>query len=225
MRTKKPFLIALFLCTWSLVSYYLLIRQTDSTNSLRHGSIISNDHRPQRDELLRQLNRLETNIQEENVIHDQLVKKLIEIARLKDKDLDKHNEIHAAAAVNKNILTEANRGDGIDKPIPNESNRIIDSLKSPISDNDVNLPNTELEPVDADAQVINRLNALNKRKTDFKGPIIPVLVFACNRISVRNCLDDLIKYRPNANQFPIIVSQVMITFKYSYSLLNSIVSS
>lgn len=213
MRTKKPFLIALFLCTWSLVSYYLLIRQTDSTNNnSRHGSITSNDHRHQREELLRQLNRLETNIQEENVIHDQLVKKLIEIARLKDKDIDKHNKVHAAVAVNKPILTEsqtANHGDGIDKPIPNESNRIIDSLKSPISNNDVNLSNTELEPVDADAQVINRLNALNKRKSDFKGPIIPVLVFACNRISVRNCLDDLIKYRPNVNQFPIIVSQVM----------------
>lgn len=37
---------------------------------------------------------------------------------------------------------------------------------------------------------------------------IPVLVFACNRKSVSVCLDNLLKHRPNAHQFPIIVSQV-----------------
>uniref|UniRef100_A0A6B2EET9 Alpha-1,3-mannosyl-glycoprotein 2-beta-N-acetylglucosaminyltransferase n=1 Tax=Phlebotomus kandelakii TaxID=1109342 RepID=A0A6B2EET9_9DIPT len=41
----------------------------------------------------------------------------------------------------------------------------------------------------------------------FSGPIIPVIVFACNRISISNCLDNLIQYRPNKKQFPIIVSQ------------------
>lgn len=42
----------------------------------------------------------------------------------------------------------------------------------------------------------------------FKGPVIPVIVFACNRVSVKNCLENLVDYRPNADQFPIIVSQV-----------------
>lgn len=37
---------------------------------------------------------------------------------------------------------------------------------------------------------------------------IPVVVFACNRRSVSVCLDNLLKYRPSAHQFPIIVSQV-----------------
>lgn len=37
---------------------------------------------------------------------------------------------------------------------------------------------------------------------------IPVIVFACNRVSVSKCLDNLLLYRPNAHQFPIIVSQV-----------------
>ncbi|KAK9883953.1 hypothetical protein WA026_004891 [Henosepilachna vigintioctopunctata] len=36
---------------------------------------------------------------------------------------------------------------------------------------------------------------------------IPILVFACNRISIAKCLDKLILYRPNADKFPIIVSQ------------------
>ncbi|XP_055603451.1 alpha-1,3-mannosyl-glycoprotein 2-beta-N-acetylglucosaminyltransferase [Uranotaenia lowii] len=42
---------------------------------------------------------------------------------------------------------------------------------------------------------------------DVKRPVIPVLVFACNRPSVNKCLDDLIRYRPRSDQFPIIVSQ------------------
>ncbi|CAH1789143.1 unnamed protein product [Owenia fusiformis] len=36
---------------------------------------------------------------------------------------------------------------------------------------------------------------------------IPVLVFACNRITVNRNLDQLIKYRPSAQRFPIIVTQ------------------
>lgn len=51
---------------------------------------------------------------------------------------------------------------------------------------------------------------------------IPVIVFACNRVSVSNCLDNLLKYRPSAHQFPIIVSQVRPyrTESRSYTLLN-----
>lgn len=37
---------------------------------------------------------------------------------------------------------------------------------------------------------------------------IPVLVFACNRITVTRCLDSLLQYRPDPDLFPIIVSQV-----------------
>ncbi|KAH1015126.1 alpha-1,3-mannosyl-glycoprotein 2-beta-N-acetylglucosaminyltransferase [Dendroctonus ponderosae] len=36
---------------------------------------------------------------------------------------------------------------------------------------------------------------------------LPVLVFACNRVSVTRCLDRLLQYRPDADKFPIIVSQ------------------
>ncbi|XP_019734165.1 alpha-1,3-mannosyl-glycoprotein 2-beta-N-acetylglucosaminyltransferase a [Hippocampus comes] len=38
-------------------------------------------------------------------------------------------------------------------------------------------------------------------------PVISVLVMACNRVTVRRCLDKLIEYRPSAELFPIIVSQ------------------
>ncbi|XP_037818420.1 alpha-1,3-mannosyl-glycoprotein 2-beta-N-acetylglucosaminyltransferase [Lucilia sericata] len=59
-------------------------------------------------------------------------------------------------------------------------------------------------------------------------PIIPVLVFACNRVSISKCLDNLIKYRPSMEQFPIIVSQdcgdeatrnVILSYKEQVSLI------
>jgi hypothetical protein len=46
-------------------------------------------------------------------------------------------------------------------------------------------------------------------QNDSNRPVIPVLVIACNRVSISRSLDLLIKYRgPNREQFPIIVSQV-----------------
>lgn len=43
---------------------------------------------------------------------------------------------------------------------------------------------------------------------DVNLPVIPVIVFACNRVSISRSLDALIKHRPSREQFPIIVSQV-----------------
>ncbi|KFP04149.1 Alpha-1,3-mannosyl-glycoprotein 2-beta-N-acetylglucosaminyltransferase, partial [Calypte anna] len=38
-------------------------------------------------------------------------------------------------------------------------------------------------------------------------PVLPVLVLACDRSSVRRCLDKLLLYRPSPQRFPLIVSQ------------------
>ncbi|NXF98755.1 MGAT1 acetylglucosaminyltransferase, partial [Sakesphorus luctuosus] len=38
-------------------------------------------------------------------------------------------------------------------------------------------------------------------------PALPVLVLACDRSTVRRCLDKLLRYRPSARRFPVIVSQ------------------
>ncbi|XP_027867925.1 alpha-1,3-mannosyl-glycoprotein 2-beta-N-acetylglucosaminyltransferase a [Xiphophorus couchianus] len=38
-------------------------------------------------------------------------------------------------------------------------------------------------------------------------PVIPILVIACNRVTVRRCLDKLLELRPSAELHPIIVSQ------------------
>lgn len=42
---------------------------------------------------------------------------------------------------------------------------------------------------------------------------IPVLVFACNRVTVTRCLDNLLQHRPDPDYFPIIVSQVNYKYK------------
>lgn len=75
-------------------------------------------------------------------------------------------------------------------------------------------PEPNLAPLEDENNVNNPV--LNN-KIDFIGkyvdddvnrPVIPVLVFSCNRVSVSRSLDLLIKYRPSRQQFPIIVSQV-----------------
>lgn len=43
---------------------------------------------------------------------------------------------------------------------------------------------------------------------DYNKPVIPIIVLACNRVSVERSLQLLVKYRPSKEQFPIIVSQV-----------------
>lgn len=46
-----------------------------------------------------------------------------------------------------------------------------------------------------------------KKSLQDGSPIIAILVISCNRITVQRCLDQLLRLRPNADQFPIIVSQ------------------
>ncbi|XP_018327378.1 alpha-1,3-mannosyl-glycoprotein 2-beta-N-acetylglucosaminyltransferase [Agrilus planipennis] len=50
-------------------------------------------------------------------------------------------------------------------------------------------------------------NVIAEEKQSSKKTVIAVLVIACNRVTVSRCLDQLLKHRPNSDQFPIIVSQ------------------
>lgn len=66
-----------------------------------------------------------------------------------------------------------------------ESGKLLDDIKE------------ELSRIDQYAKD----NALDHR------PILPVLVIACDRITVQRCIENLIKYRPDKKTFPIIISQ------------------
>lgn len=57
--------------------------------------------------------------------------------------------------------------------------------------------------------VLNPTSIIVKGEPDEKEQdvVLPVLVFSCNRPDIRRSLDGLLKYRPDAKKFPIIVSQ------------------
>lgn len=209
MRTKKPIVITLFLCTWSIVSYILLIRQSGTSswpsigsNSQHNNDLISN-------EILQKLQHLEENIKEESKLHDELMAKLVYLIRLNDDQLKQKTAIVELVQTKSAIPADAVPVVGYVERINNEINNIDESNNNIESINGA-FDTNKLIP-DKQYTVSNRLKALTKpnlKNINFHGPVIPVLVFACNRVSVRNCLDNLIQYRPNADQFPIIVSQV-----------------
>lgn len=79
---------------------------------------------------------------------------------------------------------------------------------APIKAEENLIANSE-ESVNNIQQLNNKINFSGKYvEGDVNKPVIPVIVFACNRVSVSRNLDALIKYRPSRQQFPIIVSQV-----------------
>ena len=55
--------------------------------------------------------------------------------------------------------------------------------------------------------VTQEVKIVPKNRLDSGLPVIAVLVLSCNRVTIQRCLDQLIKFRPNVEQFPIIVSQ------------------
>lgn len=227
MRTKKPLLIALFLCTWSFVSYFLLLRQattpssSPSSSSSSRAADLSNEFdgsRNQHHDLLIKLNRLEENIRDESRLHDQLVHKLLQIVRLRENEeaADVPHIVEIVHDETQNVI-DMNK---VEASPPKIGHAHVTRLgQKNVEENVIFAGETIRNAIDktvhsvADdpAQVDAHLKQMTKEmlpNINFKGPVIPILVFACNRISVRNCLDNLIQYRPNANQFPIIVSQV-----------------
>ncbi|CAG9865279.1 unnamed protein product [Phyllotreta striolata] len=61
-----------------------------------------------------------------------------------------------------------------------------------------------------DAQKLLETKKITKdmlMREDIRNVKIPILVFACNRVTVTRCLDSLIRFRPDPDRFPIIVSQ------------------
>lgn len=160
MRSRKAFLIILFLSILIFVTYYFVLNETASKDL-------------QRIDILKQLDTLEVNIKEESQLNDVILRNLLDVLRAKN----------SIVSIPSN-LNEIQNFDSVIKEITLEPTKIVDKL--------------------------NKLNSLEEKDYhSFNGPIIPVLVFACNRVSISNCLDNLIQYRPNSHQFPIIVSQVI----------------
>lgn len=133
------------------------------------------------------LQKLEKEAQQEYKKSDKLMINLLGILRVKyPQEAPTEKEISIIALPNNRPIQEP--------PFSNEKQENI--LEQP-NDTETNL------------QLNTQAIITEPPKTHLSNgqPIIPVLVFACNRVSISKCLDNLIKYRPNSEQFPIIVSQ------------------
>lgn len=69
-------------------------------------------------------------------------------------------------------------------------------------------PNVKLEQHQAN-EIKEEIVENNKLMTSVASPevVIPILVIACDRVTVKRSLDRLIQYRPSPEHYPIIVSQ------------------
>ncbi|XP_073964969.1 alpha-1,3-mannosyl-glycoprotein 2-beta-N-acetylglucosaminyltransferase [Choristoneura fumiferana] len=101
-------------------------------------------------------------------------------------------------------------------PVKKTSNKYADQLESKIMQLERKLDNQLVES----GKLLERVKDHLKNKQDSaskqlennmafveEDPVLPVLVIACNRITVKRCLENLIKFRPDKETFPIIVSQ------------------
>ncbi|XP_003489416.1 alpha-1,3-mannosyl-glycoprotein 2-beta-N-acetylglucosaminyltransferase [Bombus impatiens] len=86
----------------------------------------------------------------------------------------------------------------------NEDKLLFEKEEKDINNNDKNAQQLQIEPMYSSEA---SYNVPMKGKLPNGSPILAILVFSCNRITVQRCLDQLIKYRPSVEQFPIIVSE------------------
>jgi len=92
---------------------------------------------------------------------------------------------HEQSSASKNtVQKESNQEKEV---VKSEDDKREDPLIEPDDDGDIVINNSDLQTPDK--------------------PVIPVLVFSCNRVTVNRALDLLLTYRPSKAQFPIIVTQ------------------
>jgi len=92
---------------------------------------------------------------------------------------------HEQSSASKNtVQKESNEEKEV---VKSEDDKREDPLIEPDDDGDIVINNSDLQTPDK--------------------PVIPVLVFSCNRVTVNRALDLLLTYRPSKAQFPIIVTQ------------------
>lgn len=140
---------------------------------------------PKRDaELEDRLRKLESTLQEEAQVHDSLLNKIQSL--IKKKDGSK--------------VGSKNEHSQLKNPGPDN---VVGGPDGDVGDDTPGQPDPEEDQYNAEVpQDENQVV-----EGSVKGPVIAILVFSCNRVTVNRCLDGLLRYRPSKQQFPIIVSQ------------------
>ncbi|KAJ0170294.1 hypothetical protein K1T71_014222 [Dendrolimus kikuchii] len=97
-----------------------------------------------------------------------------------------------------NMLNIENKLNKLQKQLDNQmadSNVLLNKVKTHLRKNMKKPKDVEVEEKKEVAQDVD------------KPLVLPVLVIACDRVTVKRCLDNLVKLRPSKETFPIIVSQ------------------
>jgi alpha-1,3-mannosyl-glycoprotein beta-1,2-N-acetylglucosaminyltransferase len=66
----------------------------------------------------------------------------------------------------------------------------------------------KVAPADVKVSDAKKPSDADSKKPPDMSDVIPVLMFACNRVTVNKALDSLLRARKDPEKFPIIVSQV-----------------
>ncbi|KAK1123384.1 hypothetical protein K0M31_008096 [Melipona bicolor] len=178
MRNRSVTVIFGSLVLWGLIIYFLISDQP--VDRERETTRIST-----------QISKLEKRIKQEIALNQKLFDSISEVKQRKRKIIV-NTYTDEKQGRNTNRIDE-------DKLLLKKEKKYVDNN---INNNDVQ--QLQIEPVYSSE---TSYNVPIKGKLPDGSPIIAVLVFSCNRITVQRCLDQLIKYRPNVEQFPIIVSE------------------
>jgi len=197
--------------SWLGITYFLFLQKPTSSSSAQQQAAANRI-------LEMKIENLNRKVKDQMNTNSLLLKKL---KVLKDHDSDKE--------VNINKLIDLLEDPSLDpNEMLEEKRRMVDKIKpkapssnSPQSsflsvksshikgsevDNEVKLSNDADEPdKELDTGDIDVNN--NEAQNTPQKPVIPVLLFSCNRVTVNRALDLLLAYRPDKELYPIIVTQ------------------
>ncbi|XP_076237692.1 alpha-1,3-mannosyl-glycoprotein 2-beta-N-acetylglucosaminyltransferase isoform X2 [Calliopsis andreniformis] len=148
------------------------------------------------------------------LISDQPVNKEQDTARISNQISKLERKVKQEIALNEELLQDIKEdkqrkldivnGNGGEKQ---KNTNHDDQNKVLIEEEEKDKENTKSVPIEVADVSKTSHNVPMKGKLPNGSPIIAVLVFSCNRVTVQRCLNQLIKYRPSIEQFPIIVSE------------------
>uniref|UniRef100_A0A8W7P8X8 Alpha-1,3-mannosyl-glycoprotein 2-beta-N-acetylglucosaminyltransferase n=1 Tax=Anopheles coluzzii TaxID=1518534 RepID=A0A8W7P8X8_ANOCL len=200
MRPRKTILLVGVLVIWVLMTYLAFMRSVRGTDGLRPRPAFASNKL-----MLEKVQDFEQNLKSFADSRQNLYRDIINILRRTDKVSSVPaqpipavpSQESPGAAVQESEVPKERQA----PPVEEEDGKGVLGVPAPLA------PIPEAE--DGRPEVERVLSKFQQRylNNDPAFPVIPVVVFACNRISVNKCLDDLIRYRPSAEQFPIIVSQ------------------
>eukprot|EP00092_Neocalanus_flemingeri_P005361 GFUD01005776.1.p1 GENE.GFUD01005776.1~~GFUD01005776.1.p1 ORF type:complete len:520 (+),score=120.96 GFUD01005776.1:95-1654(+) len=191
---------------WLGITYFLFLQKPNSQNPSSSELQYNKNLELKIDNLNRQL--------KEQVKTNSLL--LSKLKQLKNKDADSYVDVNNLIDLldDPNIdINQVLRPKLVDKikpkapSLPSESDTSINTVKKESNEDEKNEESEEAvseseDPDDDGDIVINNKDLQTPEK-----PVIPVLVFSCNRVTVNRALDLLLTYRPSKAQFPIIVTQ------------------